>query len=100
MNPQHTVPILVDDEYILWESHAIIPYLVSKYAKDSFFYPQNLQKRGTVDNRLHFNNVHVFGILKEISVSYLYRTYKIFYSCLFSSVRCLLSKKVLFLQSF
>jgi len=31
-NPQHTVPMLEDGESCIWDSHAIIAYLVNKYA--------------------------------------------------------------------
>ncbi|KAB0796277.1 hypothetical protein PPYR_10338 [Photinus pyralis] len=55
MNPQHTVPTLNDNGYCLWDSHAINIYLASKYAKDDSFYPKDLQKKGTVDQRLFFN---------------------------------------------
>lgn len=60
MNPQHTVPTLDDDGYILWDSHAINAYLVEKYGKDDSFYPKDLKKRGIVDQRLHFDTGVLF----------------------------------------
>ncbi|KAH8392741.1 hypothetical protein KR215_008681 [Drosophila sulfurigaster] len=59
-NPQHTVPMLEDDDAIIWDSHAIITYLVSKYGKDDSLYPKDLLKRAVVDQRLHFENGVVF----------------------------------------
>ncbi|XP_063914992.1 glutathione S-transferase 1-like [Zophobas morio] len=57
LNPQHTVPTLVDENgFILWDSHAIMPYLLSKYAKDDTLYPKNATKRALVDQRLHFDS--------------------------------------------
>ncbi|XP_018333400.2 uncharacterized protein LOC108742625 [Agrilus planipennis] len=57
INPQHTVPTLVDEDgFVLWDSHAITPYLVGKYAKNDSLYPKDLKKRAVVDQRLHFNN--------------------------------------------
>lgn len=68
MNPQHTVPVLVDDDYVLWESHAITPYLVEKYGKDDLLYPKNVQKRGTVNQRLHLDNSTILPLLKRVVV--------------------------------
>ena len=66
MNPQHTVPTLVEDDgFVLWESHAIMPYLVDKYGKeDDPLYPKDLRKRATINQRLHFNN----GVLFTLNV--------------------------------
>ncbi|KAM8712806.1 hypothetical protein ACLKA7_013178 [Drosophila subpalustris] len=59
-NPQHTVPMLEDDGACIWDSHAIICYLVSKYAKDDSLYPKDLLKRAVVDQRLYFESGVVF----------------------------------------
>ncbi|KAJ8954081.1 hypothetical protein NQ318_004386 [Aromia moschata] len=55
LNPLHTVPTIEDDEFALWESAAINSYLVGKFGKDDSLYPQDLQKKAIVDNRLYFN---------------------------------------------
>nr|WEU54064.1 glutathione s-transferase epsilon-1 [Protohermes costalis] len=56
MNPQHTVPTLVDGDFSVWDSHAISSYLVSKYAPNDSLYPRDLQKKALVDQRLHFDS--------------------------------------------
>ncbi|KAH8297205.1 hypothetical protein KR044_006695 [Drosophila immigrans] len=67
-NPQHTVPMLEDDDACLWDSHAIICYLVSKYGKDDSLYPKDLLKRAVVDQRLHFESGVVFAdVLRAIT---------------------------------
>lgn len=69
INPQHTVPTLDDDGYILSNSHAINAYLVDKYGKDDSLYPKDLKKRGVVNQRLFFNEGIFFHALLGVAVS-------------------------------
>ncbi|KAL3275917.1 hypothetical protein HHI36_020652 [Cryptolaemus montrouzieri] len=57
-NPQHSVPTLEEEDgFVVWDSHAIMPYIVEKYAKDDSFYPKDLRKRATIHQRLHFDSI-------------------------------------------
>ncbi|XP_043066791.1 glutathione S-transferase 1-1-like [Drosophila bipectinata] len=56
LNPLHTVPVLDDDGFILYDSHAINSYLVGKFSKDDSLYPRDLQKRALVDQRLFYES--------------------------------------------
>jgi glutathione S-transferase len=44
LNPNALVPLLVDEDFVLWESNAIVRYLGAKHAPGSF-YPQDLRQR-------------------------------------------------------
>ncbi|KAF5279726.1 hypothetical protein FQA39_LY05416 [Lamprigera yunnana] len=67
INPQHSLPTLDDDGVIIWDSHAINAYLVTKYGKDDSLYPSDLIRRAIVDQRLHFDSCNLFGILRLVS---------------------------------
>lgn len=55
INPAHTFPTLVKDDFVLWESRAILGYLVNKYAESDSLYPKDPVKRAIVDQRLYFD---------------------------------------------
>lgn len=55
INPQHTIPTLVDEGFALWESRAILQYMVENYAIKDLFYPKDMQKRATVNRLLYFD---------------------------------------------
>jgi len=55
INPDHTVPTLVDGSLRLWESRAIMQYLVDKYAPNNPLYPRDPVKRAPVDRMLQYD---------------------------------------------
>lgn len=55
INPQHTIPTLVDGDLTLWESRVISAYLVNKYGRDDSLYPKDPKQRAMVDRMLYFD---------------------------------------------
>lgn len=69
INPQHTVPTLVDGDFVLWDSHAIGSYLVETYCKDDRLYPKDPKKKAVVDQRLYFDIGTLYPRIRAICVS-------------------------------
>uniref|UniRef100_A0A0K8TNM1 Putative glutathione s-transferase 1-1 n=1 Tax=Tabanus bromius TaxID=304241 RepID=A0A0K8TNM1_TABBR len=68
INPQHTIPTLVDNDFSLWESRAIMVYLVEKYGKNDSLYPKCPKKRAVINQRLYFD----MGTLYQRFAEYYY----------------------------
>nr|QFU14638.1 glutathione S-transferase GSTe10 [Dendroctonus armandi] len=66
LNPAHTAPILDDDGFILWESHAIVKYVVDKFGKTDELYPKEVQERAKVDQMLFYNASALFPMLRDV----------------------------------
>ncbi|MHB1513142.1 MAG: glutathione S-transferase family protein [Acidiferrobacter sp.] len=67
LNPNHRVPVLVDDEFILWESHAIMQYLADKTPGQTV-YPTDIRARADVNRWLFWCAQHLgpaVGILNR-----------------------------------
>lgn len=68
MNPEHCVPTIKDGDFVLWESRAIVQYLMDKYAPDSDLYPKDVEKRANVNKMLYQD----MGIVYKGIGSYVY----------------------------
>jgi len=65
LNPNALVPVLVDGDVVLWESHTTMRYLAAKYGPESY-YPKNLQHRAIVDQWLDWKIAHISPALRPL----------------------------------
>ena len=65
LNPQKTIPFLVDGDYTLTESRAIMSYLVDQYGKNSRLNPHTPTGRALVNQRLHFDIGTLYKAVKN-----------------------------------
>lgn len=68
LNPLHQVPVLVDGDFVLTESRAILAYLVNKFQPGSSLYPSEAKARAIVDQRLYYDATVVFESSASIIV--------------------------------
>ncbi|XP_067672200.1 glutathione S-transferase 1-like [Haliotis asinina] len=66
INPDQIVPTMIDGDFILGESRAIMRYLVGKYGgEDNNLYPRDLKKRAEVDRLLDYDLGIFFKVIVE-----------------------------------
>lgn len=63
------MPTLVDEDLIIYESRAIMTYLVNKYGKGNSLYPEDPKARALVDMRLNFDLGTLYNRFADYFVS-------------------------------
>lgn len=69
LNPRHQVPVLVDGDFVLTESRAMMAYLVAKHDQNSSLYPSDIAKRAKIDECLYYDATVLFPSVSQIIVS-------------------------------
>lgn len=70
INPQHTVPTLVDDEFVLIESRAIAIYLIEKnFPTGHSLYPKDAKQRAVINQRMQFDCGTLYQRFRDVAVS-------------------------------
>ncbi|XP_058449272.1 uncharacterized protein LOC131429241 [Malaya genurostris] len=93
MNPQHTIPLIIDEDgTVVYDSHAINIYLATKYGKDDSLYPNDIATRAKINAALHFDSGVLFARLRfylepilyygsvetpQDRIDYLYKAYEL-----------------------
>ncbi|KAJ0179999.1 hypothetical protein K1T71_004590 [Dendrolimus kikuchii] len=67
INPNHTIPVLVDGDLVLQDSHAILMYLADMYGKDDVLYPKDTERRSLVNQKLFFDAAVLFPRLLSVA---------------------------------
>lgn len=71
INPNGKVPLLDDDGFRLWESHAIMQYLADKKGEE-LLYPKDVQRRADINRWLFWSAYHftpAVGIISRERIS-------------------------------
>nr|QVK45125.1 GSTe1 [Pagiophloeus tsushimanus] len=72
INPDYTIPTLVDGDFVSWDTHAILGHLVEKYGSDDSLYPKDPDRKDQVDQKLFFESdtlcPRVNGVIQAIVI--------------------------------
>lgn len=66
MNPNGRVPVIEDDGLVLWESNAIVRYLLARHAPDSAWYPADPRARATADKWMDWTGSSFAGPFRTV----------------------------------
>ncbi|CAB3235417.1 unnamed protein product [Arctia plantaginis] len=76
LNPQKEIPVLVDDEFCLSESVAIMQYVCDRYKPDSQLYPKEPKARALINHRLMFNLTTYYDSIVAYAIAPIFFDYE------------------------
>lgn len=65
LNPMQKVPVLVDGDFVLWESNAILAYLAANFPETNAL-PTDIKGRADVDRWMHWQSSHLMPTMGAI----------------------------------
>ena len=66
LNPNGLVPVLVDGDFVLWESNAILTYLASRYGNPALI-STDAHRRADTDRWLHWESAHMGPAIAKVA---------------------------------
>ena len=66
LNPNGLVPVIKDNELVLWESHAILRYLSKKHDVTDTFYPKSVHQSAKIDQWLDWYNTTAWPVMRPL----------------------------------
>jgi glutathione S-transferase len=66
MNPNGRVPVIEDDGFVLWESNAIVRYLMALHANGSAWYPADIKARFTAEKWMDWTTSSLAGPFRTV----------------------------------
>ena len=74
LNPRHRVPVLVDGDFVLWESHAIVQYLCERTPGQTLL-PAEPRARADVQRWLFWSSAHLSPPLGALAFEKMWKKY-------------------------
>ena len=69
LNPNGLVPVLVEGDFILWESNAILSYLATLHPVPALL-PADARGRADVDRWLHWQSEHLGPVMSKVALEF------------------------------
>ncbi len=66
LNPNGLVPVIKDNELVLWESHAILRYLSKKHDVTDTLYPKSADQSAKIDQWLDWYNTTAWPVMRPL----------------------------------
>jgi glutathione S-transferase len=66
LNPNGLVPVIKDNELVLWESHAILRYLSKKHDVADILYPKSADQAAKIDQWLDWYNTTAWPVMRPL----------------------------------